>query len=109
MRMSSVADQRAGPTSGPGCGGWPDGGGVAVRLAGLRAGYADLPATRLPWLGLAKGCLGRNGRLPMSWVPGLEFGVNQVGYLPDRPMQATLISPAEVPVPFVVRDSVGAS
>jgi endoglucanase len=43
----------------------------------------------------------------MSARPAVR--VNQLGYLPDRPMQATLISSAELPVPFAVRDSRGAS
>jgi hypothetical protein len=38
-----------------------------------------------------------------------EVRVNQLGYLPDRPMRATLISSAELPVPFTVRDIAGAT
>jgi endoglucanase len=36
-----------------------------------------------------------------------QVRVNQLGYLLDRPKQATLISDAEGPVPFLVRDRDG--
>jgi endoglucanase len=43
----------------------------------------------------------------MSARPAVR--VNQLGCLPDRPMRATLISSAELPVPFTVRDIAGAT
>ena len=36
-----------------------------------------------------------------------QVRVNQLGYLPDRPKQATLISDAQEPVPFTVHDRRG--
>ena len=36
-----------------------------------------------------------------------QVRVNQLGYLPGRPKQATLISDAQDPVPFAIRDRDG--